>query len=669
MRKMTITYPVLLSLFLLIICASVSFAADSGMTVTQQWLEESAVDDSRQIMQAFQRGEGKPLEHSVFQLGNTPKQIAVLITVTNQTQQAVSMHLLAGVPYSRFLQATLLPLLNRVPGVNTDQKPGSLLIDEDENRSFHARNNRFRLLNSDSFSVPAGAARQVLVQTLVEGPSYLPFSLLTGEEFTRLELNDSVFAALFYGFTMTLGALFLLFSLAVRHRVAILYAGLFLLGLLAMADIDGHAFQWLWPDYPRWNHFSPLIVLPLLNALGFIIIQQLLSSVETPRLQWLKSLALLLAGVSLFVPLLLTVLPFSSVVQLENMLSVPAFLLQPIAFTAWLHLGRRSIASLFALSAIALVITGMVLLVFINVTLPDWLLAHIHHAAYLVVSLMVMSMITVQLMGLHKDQQESLQRELVLAQENAQVNQALLTAEQNYSRARHLALKHKQQLASASHDLRQPIVSLRSAIDAIANRQSAEVRKQLHNAFDYLEQLCNQHLRQTRPESETTAVGGRDSEATHVVQKTDAYPASLILGTVQRMFAREAAERGIELRKVDCSVMLEREPLVVMRIVSNLVANAIKHHSGGERARVVIGCRRQGNSLKFLICDNGAGMSAADIKRLQQPYQKGDESEGEGLGLAIIQQLATDNHIELHIHSELQRGSCFSVILQSKVTR
>ncbi len=484
--------------------------------------------------------------------------------------------------------------------------------------------------------------------------------LLIGINSTALELKDSVFAALFYGFTLTLGLIFFLFSLAVRHRIAMMYAALFLLGLLAMADIDGHAFRWLWPDYPRWNHFSPLLVLPLLNALGFVLIHQLLVSIKAQRLQWLKPVALLFAGISLLLPLTLIVLPFSTVVQLENALSVPAFLLQPIAFTSWLHLGRRSVVSLSALTVVALVIVSMVLLVFLEITLPDWALSHIHHIAYLVVSLMVMSMITVQLMGLHKDQQETLQRELVLAQENAQMNQALLTAEQNYSRARHMAIKHKQQLASASHDLRQPIVSLRSGIDAIAAKQSPEVRQQLQNAFNYLEQLCNQHLQQTRPEPEEIAASAGDD----ITTKSDAYPATLILATVQRMFAKEAVERGIELRKVDCSVTLTVDPLIVMRIVSNLVANAVKHHPGGERARVLLGCRRQPGGLDILICDNGSGMSAEEIALLQQPYQKGADSAGEGLGLAIIQQLAAENHIELRIDSVLQRGSCFTVILR-----
>lgn len=303
---------------------------------------------------------------------------------------------------------------------------------------------------------------------------------------------------------------------------------------------------------------------------------------------------------------------------------------------------------------------GLVLLVFIDIPLPELLIEHVHHAAYLIVGLMVMSIITIQLMGLHKDQQSALQRELELAQKNARINAELLQAEQNYSRAQRLAGKHKQQLASASHDLRQPIVSLRASIDAIAVSQTPLMRQQLRDAFDYLEQLCNQHLQQSRPENDpdTDVIPDPELVSEH---KAAAYPASLILGTVQRMFSKEAADRGIELRKVDCSVLLNTEPLVVMRIVSNLVANAIKHHPGGQRARVLLGCRRRHNRLEIMICDNGSGMTDDEIRVLQQPYQKSDDSAGEGLGLAIIQRLAAENGLVLHIESEVARGSCFRV--------
>ena len=84
--------------------------ADAELRVSQQWLANSPADaGTEQVMKLFQQGKGKPLKHTVFQLGNAPQQIAVLLTVQNLRQHEVPVRLLAGVPYSRSLYAVLLP--------------------------------------------------------------------------------------------------------------------------------------------------------------------------------------------------------------------------------------------------------------------------------------------------------------------------------------------------------------------------------------------------------------------------------------------------------------------------------------------------------------------------------------------------------------------------------
>jgi len=639
---------------ILLILSAFSPLAAEPLKVSQYWLSDKAASLSvDQAWDAFASGDGTPITSPVFQLGNEPAIAWVYLTLAHPAPSHVQLRLLAGVPYSRLLHAYLIDRSSATP---------HLLINEQEARPFDLRNNEFRLLNSEPFVVAAGQSLDILVKTQVEGPSYLPFSILTEAEFTQLQRSDAVFGALFYGSAMTLGILFLLFAVAVRHVVAVLYAGLFLLGLLVMADIDGYAFQWLWPDSPYWNHFSPLVILPLLNALGFVIIHQLLHSVSVARYRRVKQMVLALAIISVLMPLLGLVWPTATVVQIENLLSIPAFLLQPLAFTAWLHLGRRSYVSLIALGVIALVVLLIVATVFMDLGFLAAWLAHLHHIAYAIVGVMVMGIITVQLMGLHKDQQVALKKALVLAQRNAKVNQALLHAEKNYAQAQRLASRHKQQLAAASHDLRQPIVSLRASVDAIAHTQSESVRQQLQEAFNYLEQLCTRHLQHTKPES------GIQAGSQQVTQAAETYPVSLIFNTVQRMFAKEAASRNIDLRKVDCNVLLEVEPLAMMRIVSNLVSNAIKHYpqqrADHKAAKVLLGCRRKGGSVQIWVCDNGAGMSQAQLDTVQQPYQKGIDSKGEGLGLAIVWQLAAAHQLEISVRASLGRGTCFGVMVR-----
>lgn len=648
MKMPTIAH-LLLSSLILLLSSSLSMvygSAEKGLLIKKQWLADAAAQlTPAKAMRLFAEGRGQPLESPTFRLGAEERRIWLLITAENLSAHALQRLLLTGVPHSRFLKAMLIQ-----PNQAIDQ--GRVLLDEHTNKPFGQRNNSFRLLNSNSFEIAASSTARILVQTAIRGPSYLPLSLISPDEFNQLRLRDSVFAAQFYVFEATLGLLFLLFGLAVKHRVAVLYALMFLLGLLAMADIDGHAFRWLWPNSPSWNSGSPLVVLPVLNALGFVIIQQLVRVIDKKRLGWLKPLALCFAGISVLIPALLPWFPFSALVQTENLLSILVFILQPIAFVGWLRLGRRNRASWLALLITSLAVVGITVPVFINIDLPLMVSEHAHHAAYLLVGLMIMIVITVQLMGIRKEQEAALARELAFAKRDAEMNQALFKAEQNYSKARQLASQQQRQLATASHDLRQPITSLRATIDVIAQQQEPDIRQQLGDAFDYLEKLCKYYLNETRPEKTQQQLEQATSES---------YPVSLILNTVQRMFAEEAASRHIELCVVDCQVLLQVPPLVLMRIVSNIVANAVQHHSVDHKAKVLLGCRRKSSRLQLWVCDNGAGMTAETLDDLQQPYQKGATSEGEGLGLAIVQQLATENGIVIRINSKVGKGSCFII--------
>ena len=648
MKTRPIAYQLVLSLTWLFCFSSQLASAEvrQGLSLQQVWLKDPAAKLTPfQALQHFAEGKGQAVQSNTFRLGSEETQIWLLLTASNVSSQDLQRVLLTGLPHSSLFKASLIR-----PGQTVSQ--GQTLIDQHSQKPFAQRNNSFRLLNSDSFEIKAGSSVKVLVQAVIRGPSYLPLSLISPDDFNKLWRDDSVFSAQFFVFEATLGVVFLLFGLAVKHRVAILYALMFLLGLLALADIDGHAFHWLWPNMPGWNSWSPIVVLPLLNALGFVIIHQLLQAIDSQRFASLKPLALGFIAISLLIPVLLPWFPFSALVQSENLLTILVFILQPIAFTGWLQLGRRNRASWIALLAISLVLVAMIVPVFVEVEMPVLVAEHAHHGAYLLVGLMIMTVITVQLMGIRKDQEAAMARELAFAKRDAEMNQALFKAEQKYSQARQLASRQQRQLASASHDLRQPITSLRATIDAIAQDQESGIRRQLQEAFDYLEKLCNHYLNETRPD-------GVPQKNDNVPSET--YPASLILNSVHRMFAEEAIARHIELRLFDCKVLLQVPPLALMRIVSNIVANAIKHHPGGKRARVILGCRRKQHYLNIAICDNGAGMTADMIAELQQPYRKGSSSEGEGLGLAIVQQLAAENGLAVHIDSKKGKGSCFTI--------
>ena len=125
------------------------------------------------------------------------------------------------------------------------------------------------------------------------------------------------------------------------------------------------------------------------------------------------------------------------------------------------------------------------------------------------------------------------------------------------------------------------------------------------------------------------------------------------------MFSDEAHEKGIDLKTVRSSIVVSAEPVILMRILINLVANAIKHTASG---RVLIGARRRGNTAMIEVYDTGPGMSERDLQYVFKPYVSGATSTGEGLGLAIVKELANESRLDIHAQSLPGKGTVFRIV-------
>jgi two-component system cell cycle sensor histidine kinase PleC len=91
---------------------------------------------------------------------------------------------------------------------------------------------------------------------------------------------------------------------------------------------------------------------------------------------------------------------------------------------------------------------------------------------------------------------------------------------------------------------------------------------------------------------------------------------------------------------------LSADPRAVKQVILNLLSNAIKYTSSGGRISVAI--LQSASGLAFSVSDTGAGISAEDLNKIFEPFQRGDsrvakKTQGTGLGLAISRKL-----MELH---------------------
>ncbi len=259
--------------------------------------------------------------------------------------------------------------------------------------------------------------------------------------------------------------------------------------------------------------------------------------------------------------------------------------------------------------------------------------------------------------GLRRDRDDALAEKLSATEEKLAVSEELRTAQQERDKAATLAERHRSRLASTSHDLRQPLTSLRLALRE-ATKVEPALQEKMGAGLEYLNTVLDETLDETMPaESATENNFGEDDYDTGI----EAVPLQLVFDNIERMFQTEAKDKSLELKFVKTDLVVQASTIVLIRIMSNLVANAIKFtHTGS----VLVGARRRNDKISLQVWDTGVGIDEETITTIIAPYERGaanDESDGYGLGLSIVRELARDHKLILTIDSQPGQGSVFSV--------
>lgn len=112
-----------------------------------------------------------------------------------------------------------------------------------------------------------------------------------------------------------------------------------------------------------------------------------------------------------------------------------------------------------------------------------------------------------------------------------------------------------------------------------------------------------------------------------------------------------------------CSAIIVSDPVLLERIIRNLLHNALRYTSQGG---ILIGCRRRGGMLHIGVWDTGIGIPAEqldeifeDFRQLGNPQQ--DQAKGLGLGLSVVKRMAGLLGHDVMVRSQPGKGSVFIV--------
>ncbi|SEB21389.1 ATP-binding protein [Variovorax sp. YR216] len=250
---------------------------------------------------------------------------------------------------------------------------------------------------------------------------------------------------------------------------------------------------------------------------------------------------------------------------------------------------------------------------------------------------------------------ERLQRNQQISDE--QVREATAVALQRMAEAEQAALSRARFLAAASHDLRQPLHAMGLFIDGLLPTASPTQRPavlRLQEATDFMGVLLDDLLEISRLDAQvlTPAIAGVSLAS--------------LFDQLEAQHAAAAAAARVRVVWKDRGLAVNTDPALLLRIVGNLVSNAIRHTPTDGTVLVV--ARRRGGAVRIEVRDNGVGIAPIHQTRIfEEFYQvantERDRRQGFGLGLAICARIALLLGTRIKLRSALQAGSTFSLDL------
>ncbi len=224
------------------------------------------------------------------------------------------------------------------------------------------------------------------------------------------------------------------------------------------------------------------------------------------------------------------------------------------------------------------------------------------------------------------------------------------------------ALKSKNRfLATASHDLRQPVHAMSMLLEAVSQRNQDEALmpalSDLRLSMRSMTLMFNSLLDLSKLESGVIQVEQRSVHLQPFLQD------------IAKLFEPDARDRNLQLR-----FHMPREAAFAMtdvnllrQVILNLAQNALRYTLKGG---VLLAVRKRGTTWQIEVCDTGIGVAKDEQSNIYLPYFRdqhawGIDSEGHGLGLSVVARCALLLKSPLDMDSRLGRGSRFWIRVPS----
>ena len=226
--------------------------------------------------------------------------------------------------------------------------------------------------------------------------------------------------------------------------------------------------------------------------------------------------------------------------------------------------------------------------------------------------------------------------------------------EEEISRAQKLAERADRAksifLAAASHDLRQPLQTLKFLHGELEqlhpNAGAPEIISGIGHSIDTMSSMLSSLLDINQLETGNL----RPSPSDFAVRE--------IFNSVATDLFRPLREKGLQWRLVSSDLVIRSDKRMLEEMIRNLLANAIRYT---DRGKILLGCRRTGNRIRIEVWDTGIGIPGDQLPHIFEEYYCDAERGGFGLGLAIVKRLAEVLDHRVDVRSTPGKGTGFSI--------
>ncbi|MDP3399783.1 MAG: ATP-binding protein [Brevundimonas sp.] len=224
-------------------------------------------------------------------------------------------------------------------------------------------------------------------------------------------------------------------------------------------------------------------------------------------------------------------------------------------------------------------------------------------------------------------------------------------------------------LGIISHELRTPMNGVLGAAQLLSATRLENTQREylsiIRNSGDNLLSLLNDILDMTKIEAGKMTFEVVDVSIEDLHRR------------VTGPFQAQAEAKGLMFEATyegDIPATVRGDPLRVCQVIHNLLSNAVKFTDTGTVAYTVRGKRLADRrvAFEFAVTDSGTGIAPDDLERLFQPFTQVDASStrrfgGTGLGLTISRRMANIMGGDITVHSELGKGSTFTLAVEAEV--